>query len=150
MNMNQSHNPTTKTTLAEALSMSSDEREIVTEGANVNAFGFSAAEQARTIGLFLYLARIPKGSPLEAVAIRDVLENPDLFVMLNAPAREFVGWWRREDWSLFNLSNMVSMDTHIAPAWVAEEWARNVLVSALAMCAEMGWLGAQMPLKQPS
>jgi hypothetical protein len=137
--MNQSQ-PTTKTTLSEALNWDDSTFEVETEFANASDFDFTAAECSSSSRLWLHLAEIAPGSPLAATATRELLNNPDLFIKLNGPAREFVNWFRREAWDHFDLSEATG----------SEAWAFNVLNSARAMCAAMGPLALQVPMRLPA
>lgn len=136
--MNQSQTPT-KTTLSEALTWDDSTFEVETEPANASDFAFTAAECSSSSRLWLHRAEIAPGTPLAATATRELLKNPDLFIKLNGPAREFANWFRREAWDHFDLSEATG----------SEAWAFKVLERAGTMCAAMGLLALQVPLRLP-
>ena len=136
--MDQPQSPTTKPTLAEVLAMDDPTNETV--WLSLDEIDISVEADIATTNLLRHLTDFERGSALEAVAMQDVLTNPDLFIALNMPAREFINWFRREDWHDFQLTITTGND----------EWAWAVLDRARAMCADMGKLDLQVPLRVPA
>lgn len=128
-----SHNAETKLTLADAVML--DPAQL--EGLPARELDLSADERKATSRLWVHLTGAATDTRLEAIAGIEALEDGELFVMLNAPARTFVGWFRREDWEHFALSDATGGDA----------WAWAVMERARAMCAAMGPLASQVPLR---
>lgn len=126
-----------KITLAEALSW--DDAAEVACGLRKCDFDFSDSERISTRDLWLHLTGVEPGSELASVATDEVWTNSDLFILLNSPAREFVNWFRRDDWDLYNLTEETGDDA----------WACCVLERARAMSNALGALSLQIPLKAP-
>ena len=55
---------------------------------------------------------------LDRAAGHDVREDGKLFVMLNMPARQFYQWFKRDDWSIYETSEVLGEDV---------SWALGVL-----------------------
>ena len=133
-------NNTNKTpTLGEALSWDDAAGLVSACALGARDFDFSESERFSTRDLWLHLTGFEPGSALASVAIDEVWQNMDLFIMLNSPAREFVNWFRRDDWELYNLTEETGND----------EWACRVLERARMMCNTLGTLSLQLPLKAP-
>lgn len=88
----------------------------------------------------VYLTGCEAGSRFEAIAGTEVLGDGALFVMLNSPATVFVDWFRCSEWELFALGDETGNI----------EWGWEVLTRARAMCATMGVLATQEPLRIPA
>ena len=135
MNMN-SHDAQVKLTLAEALML--DPAQL--EGLRGCDLELSADERKATPRLWVHLTGVAIGTRLEAIAGIEALDDGELFVMLNTPARTFVDWLRREDWEDFAVTDATGGD---AWAWAALERGR-------AMCAAMGPLASQLAMRLPA
>ena len=131
-----SHNAETKLTLADAVMLACD----CTDELSALQFTTSAEERKVTACLWVHLTAVATGTPLEAIAGNEALQDSELFLMLNAPARVFVDWFRREDWEHFALTDATGGDA----------WACAALERARAMCAAMGPLALQVPLRLPA
>jgi hypothetical protein len=135
--MNQSHSPTKKPTLTEVLAL--DDPEHATLRLDLDDLDLTLDERIETTNLWLHLTGFERGSALEVLAMQDVLMNSDLFIMLNMPACESVNWLLETVWWDFQVT--LTLDS--------EEWCWAVLDRACAICADMGELALQMPLRAP-
>lgn len=130
-----SHNAETKLTLADAVMLACD----CTDELSAIQFTTSADERKATARLWVHLTAVATGTPLEAIAGNEALEDTELLLMLNTPARMFVDWFRREDWEHFALTDATGDDA----------WACAALERARAMCSAMGPLASQVPMRLP-
>ena len=65
-----------------------------------------------TVGKFLWLRSLDANSDAELLkaANNDVREDGELFVMLNMPASQLYKWFRRDDWSIYETSEILGED----------------------------------------
>lgn len=131
------HMDQTRLTLAEAVAL--DPIEVDGELFMFN-LDLTNEERKRTSRLWLYLTGCEAGSRFEAIAGIEVLKDAGLLVMLNMPAAVFVDWFRTVEWDLFDLSDETG----------SVEWGWGVLNRARAICATMGVLATQEPLRIPA
>lgn len=129
------HSAQTKLTLAKATLLEPDQL----EGISARDLILTDKERKATSNLWVYLTGVEVGTRLEVIAGNEVLGDGELTVRLNMPARAFVDWFRREDWGCFALSEETDSDV----------WAWTALERARAMCAAMGTLVLQVPLRLP-
>lgn len=129
------HDADTTLTLSDAVMLAFDYPDDLT----CLQFTTSADERKATARLWVCLTAVQAGTPLEAIAGNEALQDSELFLMLNTPARMFVDWFRREDWEYFALTDATGSDA----------WACSALERARAMCAAMGPLALQVPLRLP-
>ena len=127
------HNAQTKITLADAVMRACD----CTDELSALQFTTTACERKATARQWVHLTGAATNTRREAIAGSEALEDGELFLRLNMPARMFVDWFRREDWEHFALSDATGGDA----------WAWAVMERARAMCAAMGPLALQVPLR---
>jgi hypothetical protein len=127
------HEPKSKRTLAEAGMQALGD----TTDLSALEFPTTAEERKATSSLWVHLTGSATDTGLEAISGGGAQTDGEFFLMLNEPAREFVNWFRREDWEHFALTDATGGDA----------WACTALERARAMCAAMGPLALQAPLR---
>ena len=108
------------------------------EGLSMADLQLNAASKARAVGVWLFLLGLTDGgdTPLAKVAACEMLSDAELFIALNLPAAEFVGWFRVQSWKDFEQYEATGDD----------EWAFTVLMNAKAARDEMGAMATQQPI----
>ena len=101
---------------------------IISQWANHPKLGFMtladiATDEATiqaTVDKFLWLRELDLNSDpaLLRAAEHDVREDGELFVMLNMPASQFYQWFKRDDWSIYETSEILGENV---------SWALDVL-----------------------
>lgn len=101
--------------------------ELLDGGTLVDCLDFTPAQAKATAAAWAWLLGLqPADGPAYEAAWDEALSDGDIFVAVNLPPREFLGWWRRTDWELFPRSD----DHGEGWAWVLMDRVRNLIDSA--------------------
>jgi hypothetical protein len=100
--------------------------ELLEGGAMVDCLDFTPAQAKATAAAWAWLVGVKPGDgPAYEAARAEALSDGDIFVAVNLPPREFLEWWRRQDWELFPRS-----DNHGEGwAWLALDRVRSFIDS---------------------
>lgn len=125
-----------RVTLAQAALLRPDDLSELT----MDELVISRATRVEAANLWVYLCGV-ETAQLRNAAMNEAMNDGELLVRLNMPAAEFVDWFRRTDWDLFELYEATGD---------SDAWAWVVLDRARAISTGMGDMAQQCAMRLPS